>query len=323
MGSADGTKVMPNRETVSVIVPCYNAADWISEALRSVYQQQWPALEVLVVDDGSIDDSVALVEREFPQAKVLRQPNGGAAAARNAGIRAASGQWVAFIDADDYWLPGKLEAQMTLLAACPEADVACTSWDFWTSADPAPSTELLEALRQDSSNSTRWEGPTGWIYPDLLLGCQVWTSTVVMRTALLRELGGFDTSLRIGEDYDLWLRASRLSQILRVKLPLALYRQHPHSLTKQPPARNYEADVVRKAIDKWGYRSPDGRSANKSGVENSLSRTWHTFGAANLAAGRVDAGMLGARTALVADWRNFGAWKLLLKALVARITGCK
>lgn len=312
---------MTHHETISVIVPCYNAAAWIGEALRSVYAQQWPALEVVVVDDGSSDDSVALVEREFPQAKVLRQQNGGAAAARNAGIRVASGQWVAFIDADDYWLPGKLEAQMTLLAACPEAGVACTSWVFWTSAEPAPSAQLLEALRKDEDNPTRWEGPTGWIYPDLLLGCQVWTSTVVMRTTLLRELGGFDTSLQIGEDYDLWLRASRQTQILRVKRPLALYRQHPHSLTKQAPQRNFEAEVVHRAIARWGYSAPDGRSASKSAVDKSLSRTWHTFGAASLAVGRLGTGLFGARMALKGNWRNPDAWRLLIKVNAARIFG--
>lgn len=315
---------MSTSETISVVVPCYNAAAWIAGALRSVYAQQWPALEVLVVDDGSSDESVALVQREFPQAKVLRQQNGGAAAARNAGIRAASGQWVAFIDADDYWLPGKLQAQMDLLATCPEADLVCTSWEFWASVDPTPSTQLLTALRQDENNTARWAGPTGWIYPDLLLSCQVWTSTVVMRSTLLRELGGFDTSLPIGEDYDLWLRASRRTQILRVERPLALYRQHPQSLTKQtPPHRNHEAEVLQHAIARWGYSAPDGRCASKSAVDKSLSRTWHSFGASNFKAGRVDNGLLGARMALSGNWRNIRAWKLLLRVKIKRAFGSR
>jgi GT2 family glycosyltransferase len=306
---------MSTPDTITVVVPCYNAAAWIGATLRSVVAQDWPEIELLVVDDGSTDASVAIVKREFPRARVLTRSNAGAAAARNLGMQAAQGRWVAFIDADDYWLHGKLRAQMELLAADPEAGMACTSWHLWPCADPDPSPALLEALQQQADDLRRWDGPSGWIYPELLLGCQVWTSTVLMRTELLRELGGFDTSLRIGEDYDLWLRASRLTPILRVKRPLALYRQHPASLTHQPPDRNHEAAVVEQALARWRYASPDGRSADPREVARSLARTWCGFAAANLAAGRADAARSGVRKALAVDWRNAEAWKLGLKTL--------
>lgn len=304
---------------ISVVVPCYNAGPWIVGTLRSVYAQDWPNLEVLVVDDGSQDDSVARIKRAFPQTTVLRQVNAGVAAARNAGIRAATGQWVAFIDADDHWLPGKLRAQMALLATTPEARMAYTSWQTWPSDAPDPPAQWLETLRRHDSDAARWDGPSGWIYPDLLLGCRVWTSTVVMHRSLLEELGGFNQTLKIGEDYDLWLRASRLTPIVRVKRPLALYRLHPNSLTKRAPALNHEALVVERAIQQWGYASPEGRSVDKTDVRRSLARTWHAFGEANLAAGRVRAGLQAARRALRDDWRHLGAWKLTLKALVRSV----
>ena len=304
---------------ISVVVPCYNAAAWIVGTLRSIYAQDWPNLEVLVVDDGSQDDSVARIKQAFPQTTVLQQANAGVAAARNAGIQAAAGQWVAFIDADDHWLPGKLRAQMDLLSAWPEARMAYTSWQTWHSDLPDPPRQLLDTLRQQDSDAARWDGPSGWIYPELLLGCRVWTSTVVMHRSLLDELGGFNPTLKIGEDYDLWLRASRVTPIVRVKRPLALYRLHPSSLTKRAPAQNHEASVVEHAIHQWGYASPEGRSVHKATVRRSLARTWHAFGEANLAAGRVQVGLLAARRALRDDWRHLGAWKLTLKALVRSV----
>lgn len=301
--------------SVSVVVPCFNAARWIGGALSSVYLQDWPEPEVLVVDDGSSDHSVTLVREQFPRAKLLQQRNRGAAAARNAGLEKATGDWVAFLDADDYWLPGKLRAQMELLAAHPEARMACTGWAVWPSTAPLPLPEELDPLAHSANVAVRAEGPSGWIYPELLLGCCVWTSTVLARRDLLVELEGFDCGLKVGEDYDLWLRASRLTPILRVGRPLALYRQHPASLTRQAPAENYEAKVVERAVQRWGYASPDGRSVRKSDVSRSLARSWRDFAEANLSSGKPDVGMRAAHLALTGDWRHFGAWKLMGKAL--------
>lgn len=305
---------MSAADTVSVVIPCYNAAAWIGGSVASVYDQGWPNLEVLVVDDGSRDDSVERVRARFPSARIVQQANAGVAAARNAGIRAATGCWVAFLDADDIWLPGKLSAQMTLLAGEPAASMAYSGWWVWRSHAPHPSeADITELAALEAREPERWRGPSGWIYTDLLLGCRVWTSTVVARRDLLMELGGFDPALSIGEDYDLWLRASRITPILRACRPLALYRQHPSSLTNQLPRQNYEASVVERAIARWGYSSPDGRQADPREVRQSLARTWHTFGSAYLAAGRPDVGAVSARRALSQDWRHIGAWKLLLK----------
>lgn len=306
---------MSSPESVSVVIPCYNAATWISATLRSVYAQEWSALEVLVVDDGSSDDSVERVVSEFPQVRVLKQRNAGVAAARNAGIQAAKGHWVAFLDADDHWLPGKLRAQMDLLRGQQDAGMAYCSWVTWASLDLEPTSQLLDSLCRNETDLKLWDGPSGWIYADLLVGCSVWTSTVVIRKDLLLDLGGFDTSLRIGEDYDLWLRASRVTPILRVKRPLALYRLHPGSLTKQAPVANYEAAVVDRALAKWGYVDPNGRSADPGAVAQSLARTWHAFGAANLKAGHPKIAWASARRALELDRWQRGNWKLAMKAL--------
>ena len=305
---------------VSVVIPCYNARRYIDAALHSVAAQQWPDVEVIVVDDGSTDGSAQHIEARHPSVRLLRQANQGVAAARNAGIAAARGEWVAFLDADDLWLPGKLAAQFELLERSSPARMAYCAWHVWTSQAPTPSAdELAEFERRRIARS--WDGPSGWIYPQLLLDCEVWTTTVLAERSLLDELGGFDAGLRIGEDYDLWLRASRLTPILRVPQPLALYRMHPASITKAAPPVNYQATVIERAIDRWGLNSPDGRSADRGAVNRALARCWSDFAGAHLGAGDLQRARHGSAMSLRAEWRQTLGWKLLLKSWLRGLRG--
>lgn len=308
---------------ISVVVPCYNAERWIIPALESVLAQDWPIRDVIVVDDGSSDRSAALVRSRFPDIKLVQQSNQGVAVARNQGIARAQGEWVAFIDADDFWLPGKLKAQWNALAAQPGARLIYTAWHVWKSAEPYPSQHLLNELHAESYRSERWKGPSGWIYPDLLLDSHVWTSTVLAHRSLFEEIGMFDPALRIGEDYDLWLRASRVTPILRVAKPLALYRMHDDSITRTAPDMNYQALVVSRAVTRWGYVSSNGTRARKSDVDRALARTWLDFAGAHLAAGNFERSRYGAFMSMRARWRQLGAWKLLatnlLQSLLARV----
>lgn len=308
----------PEPPTISVVVPCFNGVAHVGAALRSVLDQGWPALEVIVVDDGSTDGSAAWIRREFPGVTVIEQFNQGVAAARNRGIAAARGEWVAFLDADDVWLPGKLTAQMAIASATPETRMTYTAWAVWTSDAAGPETGFLHNLHQRAGIETLWIGPSGWIYPQLLLDCEVWTSTVLMQRSLLEEIGGFDTQLRIGEDYDLWLRASRRTQIIRVPRPLALYRQHPASITRSAPSENYRSVVVTRALTQWGYDDGHGPPANPAQVRRALAKSWSEFAAANLQAGHVDRARRAVWMSLRADPRHVGAWKALVKTALGR-----
>ena len=178
---------------ISVVVPCFNGIAHVGAALRSVLDQRWPNLEVIVVDDGSTDGSAASIRSGFPSVIVIEQVNQGVAAARNRGIAEARGEWVAFLDADDIWLPGKLMAQMEVAAAAPETRMTYTAWAVWTSDNSSPDAGFMHNLHQRAGVETFWIGPSGWIYPQLLLDCAVWTSTVLMRRSLLQEIGSFDT----------------------------------------------------------------------------------------------------------------------------------
>jgi len=301
---------------ISVVIPCYNARAYVAAAIRSVLAQDWPDLEIVLVDDGSSDQSAELIRENFPGIRLVQQANAGVAAARNNGIAQARGEWIAFLDADDIWLPGKLRAQMALLGATPGARMSYTAWQVWASLDPAPSPDYFVELASRSGNQALWTGASGWIYPQLLLDCVVWTSTVLAHRSVFAEVGRFDNTLRIGEDWDLWLRASRITPILRVSVPYALYRMHPASITRSALEANFRSLVVGRAIGRWGYKSPDGSVANRSDVNLALAKGWSEFGGAHLTAANFSQAFRAGLAAIRADWTLFSGWKVLAKSIL-------
>lgn len=307
---------MSGQPLISVIIPCYNASNYITSSIRSVLNQNWPRLEIVVVDDGSNDDSVKVVSENFPFVKLIKQSNQGVAAARNNGISQSNGEWIAFLDADDIWLPEKLNQQWTLLRANPEVRLSCTSWQMWQSLDQEPSAEFVKQVNSMPMNQLSGSGPSGWIYPDLLAACVVWTSTVLAHRSAFDEVGVFDTTLRIGEDYDLWMRISRVTQILRLPQPFALYRRHNESLTKSVPSINWEAVVIQSALDRWGLSSPDGSKAENKKVCKHLARTWSDFAGANLITGQRKRAWFAAIRSIKTDWGWLNGWKVLFKTAI-------
>lgn len=309
---------MNKSASLSVVIPCYNAERYLASTVDSVLLQNGPDLEVVIVDDGSRDGSADLIRQRYgstSNVRLLQQANQGVAAARNHGVREARGEWIAFVDADDIWLPGKLRAQMDLLSMEPEARMAYTAWQVWSSAAPLPTPDFLAELQAQADDTERWSGATGWIYPQLLLECAVWTSTVLAHRSVFDEVGLFDSTLRIGEDWDLWLRASRVTPIVRVPRPLALYRMHPNNITKGPLETNYKDVVISRALARWGYVSPDGTAARKTEVDRGLARSWSDFAGANLMAGDLAGARHGATMALRTDPRSLLGWKLLGKSI--------
>lgn len=252
---------------ITVIIPAYNARVHIGEALESVREQGYEALEVVVVDDGSQDGTADYVETGWPWVQVVRKNNGGAATARNAGLRVASGEYIAFMDADDVWLPGKLHTQVRFLERHPEAAIVCSGFRVWQPDEqgdyPPPQSLVADT---DAEGETLDPEYSGWIYHRLLLDSSVWTSTVMMRRSLVAQLGEFDETLRLGQDYDYWLRAAQLTEIHTLRRPLALYRQHAHSATARGAPVNYGARVLTRALKRWGTSSPNGASVPRRQV---------------------------------------------------------
>lgn len=250
---------------VSVVIPAYNVGGHIGEAIGSVLSQDYPAIEIIVVDDGSKDDTAEVVATGFPQVILIRKANGGAATARNAGIQQAQGEFVAFLDADDIWLPGKLKAQVNHLRAHPEVEMNCTAFSQWTSNAEGVFPDPLSVVPDQTSvaDDAIDRENSGWAYHKLLLRNFVWTTTVMMRRSLIDKIGLYDESFRLGQDYEYFLRASRETEVHRLARVFALYRQHPGSATARGIDYNYAARIIEGARQKWGLMSPNGEGISE------------------------------------------------------------
>lgn len=186
---------------VSVITAAYNSASVIERNIRSVGTQSLQAKEHIVIDDGSVDDTASIVDglrREFPRLQVIRQANGGAAKARNAGIAAATGRFVAFLDSDDVWSEHKLATQIDFMAA---NDVLFSYGDY-DEIDAATGSAL-----------GRHEAPQQLTYSDFLRGCPIGCLTVAFDQAALGKQ--FMPDVRRGQDWGLWLALTRDGTVAR------------------------------------------------------------------------------------------------------------
>jgi glycosyltransferase involved in cell wall biosynthesis len=300
---------------VSVVIPCYNAARYVLATVQAVLAQAaGVSLEVIVVDDGSRDDSVARLRASGLPVHIVEQANAGVATARNRGAAHARGQWLAFCDADDLWLPGKLTRQLGALARFPQARMASAAWHVWVDDAPAPPTlaawcpEGGVGLALDDSLVCDDR------YPALLEDCVVWTSTVVMQRSLFEEAGGFDASLPVGEDYDLWLRCSRLTPMLMDMQPLALYRMHAGSITKRALPRNYKGEVVGRAIERWGHAGAFGGHADAARVARGLARSWADHAGSAYRAGQAPQAREAALKSLRLQPAQWLGWTVLAKS---------
>jgi len=179
--------------SISVVIPTYNRAELVLRALRSVLAQTRPAEQVIVVDDGSTDDTGPLVRIQFGSVDYLAQENRGVSAARNRGIEVATGEWIALLDSDDEWLPEKLERQMACLEQEPDYRV-CHTDEIW----------VRRGRRVNPRRKHAKQG--GWIFRDCLPLCAISPSSVLIHRSLFEEVGRFDETLPACEDYDLWLR---------------------------------------------------------------------------------------------------------------------
>jgi glycosyltransferase involved in cell wall biosynthesis len=210
--------------SVSVIVPAYNAAATLPGALASIAAQTFRDFEIVVVDDGSTDGTAALLERDYPELRYIHQANGGPARARNAGIAAARGAWLAFLDADDAWAPCKLELQMQLVMAAPELVLVACDW-----APELPGGVAATAMGSAVPAATRLSAI------DILVLNRFQTSTALVRAEAARALNGFDPDLDGIEDWDFWLRVATLGPVAKLDLPLVAYRDTPGSVSKDAP----------------------------------------------------------------------------------------
>jgi glycosyltransferase involved in cell wall biosynthesis len=218
---------MSSREPlVSVIIPTFNRAAYLMEAVRSVFAQTYSAWELIVVDDGSTDDTLATLSAlAHPKLRLIAHERcHNPARLRNVALRTAQGTYAAFLDSDDLWSPEKLEVQLADLLAHPTARWSYTKVRFID----AQGAELPASLFE------RWDPYDGDIFEALLLHeAKVACPSVLAERRLLEEVNGFDESMRFCEDYELWLRLSRRAKVRAVPIPLVSVRSHAGSGTQQ------------------------------------------------------------------------------------------
>ncbi len=211
--------------TISVVCPTYNSSAFALRALGSVLAQTASPFEVIVSDDGSTDDTLEAVRGMLSghpevRAKVIANAHRGAGAARNAGIRRAEGEWIAFIDSDDLWLPGKIETVMGAIRAHPEVNLVCHSEEHVTKGGGR---RLLDyGVRYD---------PTRPVGPQLFFNNLFSPSAVTCTQALLHKAGMFDESLPSWQDYDLWLRMSPWVRPFFIREALGWYCEREGSIS--------------------------------------------------------------------------------------------
>ena len=206
--------------SVGVVVPTFNRAHPLGRALDSAFAQTLPPRQVIVVDDGSTDDTANLLAR-YPELTVLRQENRGVSAARNLGIKHCDCDWIALLDSDDEWLPEKLEVQFEALAQAPEYRLIHCD-EIW----------IRDGRRVNPGNKHRKRG--GWIFEHCLPLCAISPSAAVIVRDLLDETGPFNEQLPACEDYDLWLRICSRHPVLYVDRPLLRkYGGHADQLSRQ------------------------------------------------------------------------------------------
>lgn len=200
---------------ISVVIPAYNAAHFLPRCLESVFTQTLEPAEVIVVDDGSKDETAATAKKLG--ATVVTRPNGGLSAARNTGIKHSTGEWIGLLDADDRWAPEKLRAQVDQIKA--DTVLVYTGiriFDDNGVKQSCPAVGTAQALK-----ALRYRNP-------------ITPSTVLARRDALLEVGGFREDIRACEDWDMWVRLSRIGSFAAVAGPLTDYYVYPTSMSTDP-----------------------------------------------------------------------------------------
>ena len=205
---------------ISVIIPTYNRKEPLKRAIQSVLIQSYTPYEIIVIDDGSDDGTKEWLKDNFPNVKYIYQMNSGVSSARNKGIKFARGDWIALLDSDDEWLPSKLKDQANEIELNPAAKFLHTN-EIW----------IRNGVRVNQMKKHKKYG--GYIFEKCLDMCRISPSSVLIKKDIFDEIGMFDETLKVCEDYDLWLRFASKYPVHFLDQPLIKkYGGHSDQLSK-------------------------------------------------------------------------------------------
>ncbi|WP_256452011.1 glycosyltransferase family A protein [Methylobacter sp. S3L5C] len=202
-------------------MPTYNRCELLKRALLSVLSQTLLPTEVMVIDDGSTDETSVMIDKEFPAVNYYYQENRGVSSARNLGIQQSTGDWLAFLDSDDEWLPDKLSLQAGALLADPASKI-CHTEEQW----------IRNGIRVNPPK--KYAKKSGWIFTECLPHCAISPSTTLIHRSIFENVGLFDITLPACEDYDLWLRITANYPVLLIEEPqIKKYGGHEDQLSQK------------------------------------------------------------------------------------------
>lgn len=225
------------KNEISVIIPTYNREWIIKESIDSVFSQTFDAYELIVVDDGSDDNTAEILDSYGNKLRIIRQANQGVSAARNRGIIASSGEFIALLDSDDLWLPEKLDRQMSFFRNNPDA-VICQTQEIW----------IRNGKRVNPCKHHK--KLSGMIFEPSLNLCLVSPSAVMFKRELMDMVGFFDESFPACEDYDLWLRVGLAYPVYLIDEPLIIKRGgHSDQLSRNPMLDKYRIKAIKKLLN--------------------------------------------------------------------------
>lgn len=250
--------------SISTIITAYNSEHFLGDAIDSALAQTHRAHEIIVVDDGSTDGTAKLVEGYRNSVRLIYQQNAGPAAARNHGVRAASGTWVAFLDSDDLWMPDKLQWQLARADATGVGFVYTNRENFG---------ECAHVSRYQSDTVTLLEGD---IYEQLLVRNFITLSSVMIRRDLFLQSGGFNEnlSLKAVEDWELWLRIAARHHVALCSEPLVQYRFNPNGISRNVSLMQKNIfNVLDIAV-----RSDRGRAVSRATLRRAVASAWAVLG---------------------------------------------
>jgi glycosyltransferase involved in cell wall biosynthesis len=211
---------MADSPSVSVIIPTYNRAKFVGDAIQSVLDQTFTDYEIIVVDDGSTDNTKAILGQFKDKIRYIYQENQGVSAARNRGIQAAQGEYIAFLDSDDLFLPTKLEKQIAYLLQNPDIGLVHSSFIIIDEFGR----QMAVRVKEESKD----------MYRRFLLTSTIATSSVIMPRQVIDQIGGFDTTLSLAEDVDFETRVAQHFEVGVISTPLVKYREFPGNTPSRP-----------------------------------------------------------------------------------------
>lgn len=274
-------------EKVLIVIPAYNAEKYIGDTLRSVLNSTYENIVVVVVNDGSTDKTEVEAKKfDDERLVVISRPNSGMSASRNFGIETFDTDFIALVDSDDIWHPRKIEIQVDVMRQNQDVGFCYSDFIKYWGGETSTFENSIVSNELDGNLS-------GYIYHKMLLTNWALPSSVMFRRSLWHDLGPFLCDDQQTDDWEYFVRASRLYKFAKLKASMVLYRQPPDSLSRRVPKKNSTEEMRADLIRRFGLISPQGEMVNASELENRIHKGLVDYFDMQLSRGDLKKGMSG------------------------------